>query len=62
MESGSAASRPGVDADNALDHRGHMTSTPHEGSTFQPLREGSDEQRQRDEDSGYVLDQGARVD
>jgi hypothetical protein len=57
-----AASRPGVDANNALDHRGHMTSTPHEGSSYQPLREGSDEQRQRDEDSAYVLDQGARVD
>ncbi|MCZ8370083.1 MAG: hypothetical protein O9293_08980 [Porphyrobacter sp.] len=57
-----AASRPGVDANNALDHRGHMTSTPHEGSAFQPLREGSDEQRQRDEDSAYVLDQGAQVD
>lgn len=57
-----AARRPGVDANNALDHRGHMTSTPHEGSAFQPLREGSNEQRQRDEDSAYVLDQGAQVD
>lgn len=26
-----AASRPGVDAANALDDRGHMTATPHEG-------------------------------
>lgn len=57
-----AARRPGVDADNALDHRGHMTATPHEGSAYQPLREGSDEQRQRDEDSAYVLDQGADAD
>lgn len=57
-----AASRPGVDANNALDHRGHMTATQHEGSTFQPLRDGSDEQRQRDEDSAYVIDQGAGTD
>lgn len=57
-----AASRPGVDANNALDHRGHMTSTPHEGSAYQPLREGSDEQRQREENSAYVIDQGAGTD
>lgn len=54
-----AASRPGVDADNAIDDRGHMTATPHEGSAFEPLRMGSDEDRQRAADSDYVLDQGA---
>jgi len=54
-----AASRPGVDADNAIDDRGHMTATPHGGSTFEPLRAGSDEDRQRHADSDYVLDQGA---
>lgn len=54
-----AARRPGVDADNALDDRGHMTATPHEGSTYQPLRAGSDEDRQRHADSDYVIDQGA---
>lgn len=57
-----AASRPGVDAGNALDESGAMTATPHQGSAFQPLREGSDEQRQRDADSNYVLDQGAGTD
>lgn len=54
-----AARRPGVDADNALDDRGHMTSTPHEGSAYQPLRAGSDEDRQRSDRSDYVIDQGA---
>lgn len=54
-----AASKPPIDADNALDDRGHMTATPHEGSTFEPLRMGSDEDRQRAGDSDYVLDQGA---
>lgn len=54
-----AASRPGVDAGNTLDERGHMTATPHRGSAYQPLREGSDEQRQEDEDRGFMLDQGA---
>jgi hypothetical protein len=57
-----AASRPGVDADNELDERGAMTSTPHEGSAYQPLRAGSDEQRQRADDSAYVLDQDAGTD
>jgi hypothetical protein len=54
-----AASRPGVDAGNALDESGAMTATPHQGSTYQPLRAGSDEQRQQEENSAYVLDQGA---
>lgn len=57
-----AARRPGVDANNTLDQRGHMTATPHEGSAYQPMREGSDEQRQLGEDSDYVLDQGAGPD
>lgn len=57
-----AARRPGVDANNTLDQREHMTATPHEGSAYQPLREGSDEQRQLEEDSDYVLDQGAGPD
>ncbi len=57
-----AARRPGVDANNTLDLREHMTATPHEGSAFQPMREGSDEQRQLEEDSDYVLDQGAKPD
>lgn len=55
-----AARRPGVDADNALDDKGNMTATPHEGSTYQPLRMGSDEDRQREANSDYVLDQGAQ--
>lgn len=54
-----AASRPPVDARHDLDDRGHMTATPHEGSAFEPLRAGSDEDRQREEDSAYDLDQGA---
>ena len=54
-----AASRPGVDANNALDDRGFATSTPHEGSAFEPLRMGSDEDRQREENSNYAIDQGA---
>ncbi len=54
-----AASRPGVDAEHALDEAGNMTATPHEGSAFEPLRMGSDEDRQREEDSNYVIDQGA---
>ncbi|UYV17006.1 hypothetical protein [Porphyrobacter sp. ULC335] len=54
-----AASRPGVDAEHGLDDRGHMTGTPHEGSTFEPLRKGSDEDRQREANSDYAIDQGA---
>lgn len=57
-----AARRPGVDANNTLDQSEHMTATPHEGSAYQPMREGSDEQRQLEEDSDYVLDQGAGPD
>lgn len=54
-----AARRPGVDAEHSLDDRGHMTATPHEGSTFEPGRMGSDEDRQREANSDYVIDQGA---
>lgn len=36
------AIRKGVDADHGLDHRGHMTADPKQGSDHQPLREGSD--------------------
>lgn len=54
-----AARRPGVDADNALDDKGNMTATPHEGSTYQPLRMGSDEDRQRRDNADYGMDQGA---
>ncbi|MFM7349001.1 MAG: hypothetical protein ACKO01_05865 [Erythrobacter sp.] len=54
-----AASRPPVDAEHALDDRGHMTATPQEGSSYQPLRSGSYEDRQRADDSNYVIDQGA---
>ncbi|MFO6446000.1 hypothetical protein ACLBKU_02530 [Erythrobacter sp. NE805] len=53
-----AAEKPAVDAEHGLDDRGHMTAAPHEGSTYQPLRAGSDEQRQQD-NSDYVIDQGA---
>ncbi len=54
-----AARRPGVDADNALDDKGNMTATPHEGSTYQPLRMGSDEDRQRRDSADFGMDQGA---
>lgn len=54
-----AARRPGVDAEHGLDSRGHMVADPHEGSDFEPLRTGSDADRQREADSDYVLDQGA---
>jgi hypothetical protein len=54
-----AARRPGVDAEHGLDNRGHMVADPHEGSSFEPLRMGSDADRQREADSDYVLDQGA---
>lgn len=37
-----AASRPPVDADAALDGRGHMVANPREGSAFEPNRTGSD--------------------
>lgn len=54
-----AASRPGVDAEHGLDSRGHMVADPHEGSVFEPLRKGSDEDRAQRNDSDYVIDQGA---
>lgn len=57
-----AASRPGVDADNDVDHDGNPTSDSHEGSTYQPLRmdstRGSGEAAERSNDtSGYVQQQ-----
>lgn len=54
-----AASRPGVDAEHGLDDRGHMVAHPHEGSTYQPLRAGSVEDRVLREKDARVLDQGA---
>lgn len=53
-----AASRPGVDAEHGLDDRGHMVANPREGSAFEPLREGSDTDRDQREPGDYVLDQG----
>jgi hypothetical protein len=53
-----AASRPGVDAQHGLDDRGHMVANPREGSAFEPLREGSDTDRDQRDPSDHVLDQG----
>jgi hypothetical protein len=54
-----AARRPAVDAEHGLDDRGHMVADPHEGSTYQPLRAGSEADRASRDDSDYVIDQGA---
>lgn len=54
-----AASRPPVDAAHGLDASGHMVAAPREGSAFEPLRKGSDTDREQRDASDYVIDQGA---